>query len=125
MHHITVNFNDFRDKVISKAQTDVFCLLHVVPSGLGIMPENWRLSDIDTQAMIDMIEANRKIIRGIKIRATGAMVRALGMEGMKLAKRTAVEAGVPLMIHLGTYPEEHISEEEMDKFTREMLNLLD
>ncbi len=119
------NFNDFRDKVISKAQTDVFCLLHVMPNGLGVMPENWRLSDINTRAMIDTIEANREIVKGVKIRATGAMVRALGLEGMKLTKRIAAEAGVPVMIHLGTYPEEPVSEEEMDKFTREMLNLLD
>ncbi|MFC1885679.1 amidohydrolase/deacetylase family metallohydrolase [Thermodesulfobacteriota bacterium] len=119
------NFKDFRDQVISKAQTDVFCLLHIVPNGLGVMPENWRISDIDTRELIDTIEANREIIKGVKIRATGAMVRGLGLEGMKLAKRTAAEAGVPLMIHLGAYPEEPVSEEEMDLFTREMLNLLD
>ena len=119
------NFQAFKKDVISQAATDVFCFLHVVPNGLAVIPENWSLLDIDPAAMLGMIEQNRDIIKGVKIRATGAMVKSLGLEGMKIAKKTASEAGVPLMIHLGANPEELVSEEEMDRFTSDMLNLLD
>jgi dihydroorotase len=119
------NFASFRTNVISRATTDVFCLLHVVPEGLAVIPERWSLPDIDPAAMLTMIEENRDVIKGIKIRATGALVKSLGLEGIKIAKKTASDAGVPLMIHLGAEPEEPVSEEEMDSFTIDMLNLLD
>ena len=119
------NFADFKDNIIPQAVTDVFCFLHVVPNGLAVMPENWDLSDINTTAMLNTIEENREIIKGIKIRATGAMVQRLGLEGVRIAKRAAVEANVPLMIHLGANPEEPVSEQTMTHFTRDMLNLLD
>ena len=119
------NFPAFRRDVISRAATDVFCFLHVVPKGLAAIPERWSLPDIDPAAMLGMIEQNRDVIKGVKIRATGAMVKGMGLEGMKVAKKTASAAGVPLMIHLGAEPEEPVSEEEMDRFTGDMLNLLD
>lgn len=119
------NFPSFRENVISRATTDLFCFLHVVPDGLAVIPENWRLQDIDPAAMLSVINENRDVIKGIKIRATGALVKSLGLEGIQIAKKTASQAGVPLMIHLGAEPAEPVSEEEMDRFTGDMLNLLD
>ena len=119
------NFPAFRQNVISQAATDVFCFLHIMPSGLAVIPENWRLSAIDQGAILGMIERNRDTIKGVKIRATGAMFKNLGLKGMNIAKQTAAEAGVPLMVHLGVDPEESVSDEEMDQFTSDTLNLLD
>lgn len=121
----TVNFPTFKRDVVSRATTDVFCFLHVVPDGLAVIPEPWRLTDLNPAAMVSMIERNRDVIKGVKIRAMGALVKSLGIEGMKIAKKAASGAGVPLMIHIGADPDEPVTEEEMDRFTAEMLGLLE
>jgi dihydroorotase len=120
-----MNFQNFKDNIITNSVTDVFCFLNVVPDGLAVMPEVWDLSTVNPQAMLRTIDENRDIIKGIKIRATGAMVQSFGLKGLKVAKQIADEADLRLMIHLGADPDETVSEEEMNRFTPDMLNVLD
>jgi dihydroorotase len=119
-----VNFQYFKKRIIDRSVTDVFCFLNVVPDGLTVIPEAWDLSRVSSHAMLRAIDENRDIIKGIKIRATGAMVQSFGLKGLQIAKQIAEEANLPLMIHLGADPDETVSEEEMNRFTRDMLNLL-
>lgn len=48
-----------------------------------------------------MIEANRDVICGVKVRASGVIVGAWGITPAKIAKRVAEIAGLPLMVHVG------------------------
>ncbi|MBW2148606.1 MAG: amidohydrolase/deacetylase family metallohydrolase [Deltaproteobacteria bacterium] len=119
------NFMSFRKYVIPRAKTDIFCFLNLCSTGLTVIPEIWSWNTIDPEATIKVIEENRDIIKGIKLRATGALVKNLGSETVKTAKGIASEVNLPLMIHLGIDPEENVPENVVNSFTREMLSLLD
>lgn len=119
------NFASFRRFVIPEAQTDVFCFLHMSSTGLAVLPEIWSWYNIDPEAMLKTIENNRDIIKGIKLRAVAAVMQNLGVEAIRVAKRVATEAGLPLMIHIGIEPEAVVPEDTISAFTREMLSLLD
>lgn len=119
------NFASFRRFILPKAQTDLFCFLHMCSTGLAVMPEIWSWRNIDHDAMLGTIEENRDIIKGIKLRAIAVLMQNLGVEAVRVAKRVATEAGLPLMIHIGLNPEEAVPEDTISAFTREMLSLLD
>ncbi|MBA7562674.1 Adenine deaminase [subsurface metagenome] len=95
------NFPSFKKFIVPQAQTDVFCFLHMVSMGLVFMPELCDWHNIDPEAMLKTIEENRDIIRGVKLRATGAMAQNLGIEVVRAAKKVATKARLPLMVHLG------------------------
>jgi dihydroorotase len=96
-------------------------------TGLAVIPESelWAWRNINTKAMLKTIEKNRDIIKGVKLRATGSVLENLGVEAVKVAKRVAIEAGLPLMIHTGIDIGETVPEDIMHTFTIEMLSLLD
>jgi dihydroorotase len=120
------NFAGFRKFILPKARTDIFCLLNLGASGLAFTPEVWSWQNINTEAMLRVIKKNSDIIRGIKLRAAEMVIKNLGPEAIRVAKKVAVQAGLPLMIHLGISPDEKsISEDAMRNFTREMLSILD
>ena len=119
------NFDGFRRFVIPQARTDIFCFLHMSSTGLTVMPEIWSWHNIDPEAMLRTIEEHRDIIKGIKIRAVGIVMQNMGVEAIRVAKRVATEAKLPLMVHIGIEPEEAVSKDIISAFTREMLSLLD
>ena len=51
-----------------------------------------------------MIEANRDVICGVKVRASGVIVGAWGITPAKIAKRIAEMTNLPLMVHVGEPP---------------------
>jgi len=119
------NFPGFQKFVISQARTDVFCFLHVIPVGLATTPELWGSYAIDPEATLKVIEDNRNVIKGVKIRATGAAIEGAGFEMVRVAKRIATDAGLPLVVHIGIDPWEKTPKETVGIFTRELLDLLD
>lgn len=119
------NFPGFQKFVISQARTDVFCFLHVIPVGLATTPELWGAYAIDPEATLKVIEDNRNVIKGVKIRATGAAIEEAGFEMVRVAKRIATDAGLPLVVHIGIDPWEKTPLETVGAFTRELLDLLD
>jgi len=118
------NFTGFRELIIQRAQTEVLSFLHLCPIGQVVIPEVF-WEHINTDAMLELIAENRDIIKGIKLRAGASVVKALGIEGVKLTKKVANEAGLPAVIHIGIGLEETISDDEMSAFTEEMLSLLE
>lgn len=61
---------------------------------------------IDVDRTLAAIEANRDIVCGVKVRASGAVVRDWGIAPVRIAKRVAEDAGLPLMVHVGEPPPE-------------------
>ncbi len=95
------NFGGFRRFVIAQSRTDVRCFLHVSSTGIAFMPEIWSWHNINTEETLKTIEENRDIIKGVKLRAIWSVVENLGVEAVKVAKRLATEARLPLMVHIG------------------------
>ena len=62
------------------------------------------MRSIDIDRTLACIEANRDVIRGIKVRASDVIVGAWGITPAKIAKRVAEIAGLPLMVHVGEPP---------------------
>jgi dihydroorotase len=96
------NFEDFRNRVIDRAQTRVFAMLNIV--GLGMMtdvPEQ-NVHDMDAKATADMALKHRDVVVGIK------SAHYQGPEWISVER--AVEAGriakVPVMVDFGYFREE-------------------
>ena len=117
-------YNAFKHFIVKKAKTDVFCFLHLSPTGQMISPEIcWE--SLDTERLLALVSQEAEIIKGIKIRANGQMVASPDLKILKTAKEISSKAGVPLMIHIGQNFEETISEETLTEFNRQMLPLLE
>ena len=113
-------FGGFPEHVVPAAKTRIVCMLHISRAGLSFQPEISSRSDIEVDETIRVIEANRPLIQGVKIRAVGPAVPIMGVEMVNLAKRAANESGVRLMVHIG---DRSIS--EGPTITRELLLLLE
>ena len=117
-------FNAFKKLIMPHALTDIFCFLHLSPIGQAVSPEIcWE--SMDPQRVLQLIETEREIIKGIKIRANGQMVANPDFKILKRAKQIGAQTGLPIMIHIGLNFEEMVSEDVLESFNREMLSLLD
>ncbi len=94
-------FGGFPRYVVPRADTCIFCMLHISRVGLSYQPDTSRREDIDLEETVSVIRANRPLIQGVKIRAVGPGVPRMGVEMVRLAKQAASEGGVRLMVHIG------------------------
>src|SRR4030095_15257528 len=96
--------NVFRNYVRDTATTRV--LNYITPSTLGGVsgPGYSILADprlIDEAKIEQAVEANRDIIVGIKIMATGGALRAQGLKPLERARKLGDALKIPLLIHIG------------------------
>ena len=94
-------FGGFPRYVVPNARTRIFCMVHISRTGLNYQPEISRREDIDLEETVRVVQANRPLVQGIKLRAVGPAVPTLGLEMFHLAKRAARDSGVRLMVHIG------------------------
>ncbi len=80
---------------------------------------------MDPQRLVKLIESDRGIIKGIKIRANGQMVTNPDLTVLKTAKQIGTQTGLPIMIHIGLNFEEKVPEEVFESFNHKMLSILD
>ena len=118
------NFEALRRLVIHPAKTDFVCFLNLATAGLITLPEIFGPHDIDVEFSRRVVEANRDLIRGIKVRAIQPLAEGLGVKGIQTAKKLASDLGLPLMIHIGeTRP--RMEKDWMDDFSRSAVSLLE
>ncbi len=101
------NFPGFREFIAERAQERVFAFLNIGSIGLvacNRVSEIIDIRSIDIDRTLDCIEANRDLIRGVKIRASHVITGSWGITPVLLAKKVAKLAGLPLMIHVGEPP---------------------
>ena len=102
------NIDGFRRFIVKPARSRIMAFLNISRIGMpsvGIsLPELAWLSLVDIRAAVDAIQANRDLVRGLKVRASNYVVREAGMEPFHRALQAADEAGVPLMVHIGDSP---------------------
>lgn len=119
-----LHLHPFRKFVISQARTDVFVFLNISPFGEVVLPEIG-FEIVDEAAFLATIEANRDVVRGIKVRAIGELIYANKVDVVDLAARIARKSGLPLMVHLGMGFNEPLSVDEIDAFIIRILKLLE
>ncbi|WP_205758639.1 amidohydrolase family protein [Qingshengfaniella alkalisoli] len=101
------SFHGLREYVIEAQRETVKAFLNIGSIGLVACNRVSELIDtrsIDFDRSLAVIEANRDVICGIKVRASGVIVGSWGITPAKIAKRLADISGLPLMVHVGEAP---------------------
>lgn len=104
------NFAGFRKHVIERSQTRILAYLHISHAGIyafgqGIEvgeSENMRL--MNPAAAIEVVEANRDVIVGMKVRVGRYSSGDQGAAPLDIALQVADQTGVPLMAHIDEPP---------------------
>ena len=99
------NFGVHLHHVAGKSRTRLLSMLNIgkfgIPGQALRKPEIYTLEDVDQDATIQLANDYKDLIQGVKLRLVGPAVEDLGYELISLAKETAREAKLPLMIHIG------------------------
>ncbi len=104
------NFAGFRRHVIEKSATRILAYLHISHAGIygldhGIeVGESENLKLMNPAAAIDVVEANRDIIVGMKVRVGKYSSGDQGVAPLDIAMQVAEHTGVPLMAHIDEPP---------------------
>jgi dihydroorotase len=85
-------------------QTEVKAWLNISSIGLVHLREVATLDYIHVDKTVKAIIDNRDFVCGVKVRSSGAIVGSMGLQPLQLAKLAALEAGVPVMVHIGEAP---------------------
>ena len=95
-------FPGFPRYIIPSSRTRIFVFLFLASPGLAIGAMRDRV-DLNPDVTAATIEANRNIIKGVKLGLSGATVENEGIEMVKMAKSTAKKFGLPIMVHIGDF----------------------
>jgi dihydroorotase len=101
------NFHGLREYVLDRQPETIRAFLNIGSIGLVACNRVSELIDmrsIDIDRTLAVIEANRDVICGIKVRASGVIVGAWGITPLKIGKRVAEIGGLPVMVHIGEMP---------------------
>lgn len=101
------SFHGLREYIIEPQAETIKAFLNIGSIGLvacNRVPELIDLRSIDVDRTIEVVEANRDVICGIKVRASGVIVGSWGITPAKIAKRVAEICNLPLMVHVGEPP---------------------
>ena len=96
-----------RKYVIERRPETIRAFINIGSIGLvasNRVPELIDSRFIDAERTLAAIEANRDILCGVKVRASGEVVGDWGITPVRIAKRVAESAGLPLMVHVGEPP---------------------
>jgi dihydroorotase len=97
-------FEEFKAKEVETSETQVLAWLNIAGAGLCEgLSELADIVDIDLALSEKVIKEN-SIIRGIKARMSGSVVKHSGIEPLSLAKSLGEKLGIPLMVHIGNAP---------------------
>jgi len=96
-------FGGFSRYVVGASRTTVLCFLHIDSFGLSRMPELMNLEEIDPESTAALVESNRGVIKGIKLRLLGRAVAERGARVLEIAKKTARDLRLPIMVHVGDF----------------------
>ncbi len=101
------SFHGLRQYVIERQPETIKAFINIGSIGLVACNRVSELIDdrsIDIDRTLDVIERNRDVIAGVKVRASGVIVGSWGITPALIAKRVAEIAGLPLMVHIGEPP---------------------
>ncbi|WP_126427993.1 amidohydrolase/deacetylase family metallohydrolase [Brevibacillus marinus] len=98
------SFARFVETAVQPSATQVLAYLNI--AGAGLCEGLSELADIRKLApgeTAELIQSN-PLIRGIKARMSGSVVKQSGIQPLLIAKQVAAEVNRPLMVHIGNAP---------------------
>ncbi|MEV1245910.1 hypothetical protein [Nonomuraea sp. NPDC049750] len=90
--------------VVPAAETEIRAWMNIGSYGLVHLRETADPSFIDVDATLTAIERHRGLVCGVKVRSSGAVVGAMGLQPLQLGRLVARQAGLPLLVHVGEAP---------------------
>lgn len=100
-------FHGLREYVIDTQPETIRAFINIGTIGLvacNRVPELAVDNAIDVGRTLEVIEKNRDVICGIKVRIGEVVVGTHGIEPLLVAKELAVKTRLPLMVHIGAAP---------------------
>jgi dihydroorotase len=97
-------FNVFRRYIAEPAKTRVLAYVNLSTLGSVVGPTFSNLADprfIDEERIAQVVEANRQMIVGIKVMATGTALGAEGLKPLSRARKLADSLHQPILVHIG------------------------
>jgi len=104
------NFAGFRKHVIEPCQVRILAFLHVSHAGIFgfsdrvMVGESEELRLMDPISAVEVADANRDLIVGIKVRVGRHSSGTSGIVPLEIALEVAEEVGMPLMVHIDHPP---------------------
>jgi dihydroorotase len=105
------NFAGFRKHVIERSEVRILAFLHVAFPGIfafsergTLFPESSTPKLMAPDEAVAVIEANRDVIVGVKVRIGPSASGDQGVAPLKVACSVARRAGVPVMVHVEAPP---------------------
>lgn len=99
------NFPGFRDYIVKPAQARIYALLNI--SSIGLTATTWELANLDycdVDLCCQLIDLNRDIALGVKVRIDHNTTRGTGIAPLERAREAANRCELPLMVHIGQGP---------------------
>ena len=100
-------FHGLREYVIESQRETIKAFINIGSIGLVACNRVPELIDdrfIDVERTLRVIEENKDLICGIKVRASGVIVGSWGITPVNIARQVAEIAKLPLMVHIGEPP---------------------
>jgi dihydroorotase len=124
-----LTIDGFRRFIVDASKTRVLCFISSYLAG-GLHGHKYvdlyGPPGIDVDAIVKATEANRDLVKGIKVHAEPGGYSRWGVEPLRLAKQASRQLKVPVYIHLGTlWPEKDRQPVDTDAIVSEVLPLLD
>ena len=104
------NFAGFRKHVIERSEVRILAYLHVSHAGIFgfsnrvMVGESEELRLMDPISAVEVVDANRDLIVGIKVRVGRHSSGTSGIVPLDIALEVAEEVGLPLMAHIDHPP---------------------
>ena len=100
-------FHGLKEYVIDQQRETIKAFINIGSIGLvacNRIPELIDERFIDIDRTLKVIEENKDIICGIKVRASGVIVGSWGITPVQIARKVAEIAKLPMMVHIGEPP---------------------
>jgi len=99
------NFPGFREFIVKPATARIYSLLNI--SSIGLTASTWELANLnylDVDLCTKLIDHNRDLILGIKVRIDRNTTSGTGIAGLERGRQAAEQCGLPIMAHIGHGP---------------------
>lgn len=101
------NLLGFKEFIAEPAAAHIYSFLNI--SSIGLTAETGELANPlywDTDLCCTLVEQNRDLVRGIKVRVDRDTTGGTGVGALAAARRAAEDCALPLMVHIGKGPPE-------------------
>ena len=96
------NFEALKEMYYGKVRTEMTFFINLASAGLIHSPEIRSAYDLDLKLLKTVVEQNRPLVKGLKIRALEPLL-GIKPDPIDTALEAAKDLGLPLMVHIGDF----------------------